>query len=49
LDPDAVWDGEWGRPRDWCIRWGMVIVEGQWAALEVNVEHSIVTNGEVVA
>jgi len=22
LDPDAVWDGEWGRSRDGCIRWG---------------------------
>ena len=22
LDPDAIWDGEWGWPRHWCIRWG---------------------------
>jgi len=22
LDPDAVWDGEWGRSNDGCIRWG---------------------------
>jgi len=22
LDPDTVWDGEWGRSRDGCIRWG---------------------------
>jgi len=22
VDPDAVWDGEWGRSRDGRIRWG---------------------------
>ena len=21
LDPDAVWDGEWERSRDECVRW----------------------------
>jgi len=32
MDPDAVWDGEWGRSRDGCIRW-VVIVEGEGAVL----------------
>jgi len=22
LDLDAIWDGEWGRSKDGCIRWG---------------------------
>jgi len=22
LDPDAIWNGEWGQLRDGCIRWG---------------------------
>jgi len=22
VDPDAIWDGELGRSRDGCIRWG---------------------------
>ena len=22
MDPDAVWNGEWGRSNDGCIRWG---------------------------
>ena len=22
MDPDAIWSGEWGGCRHWCIRWG---------------------------
>jgi len=28
LDPDAVWDGEWGQMRGGCIRWGWLSSKG---------------------
>jgi len=46
--PGATWDGEWGRSRDGCIRWGGYR-QRQRAVLGVNLEHAIVTNGEFVA
>ena len=42
MDPDAVWDGEWGRSNDGCITW-VVIVEGEGAVLGVNLGHPTVT------
>ena len=48
MDPDAVWGGEWGRSRDGCIRW-VVIVEMEGAVLGVILGHPIVTNGDFVA
>jgi len=47
VDPDAVEDGEWGRSRYGCIRWGLVIVEGEWAVLGLNSGRHIVTNGDL--
>jgi len=35
VDPDAIWDGEWGRLRDGCIWMGVVIVKREGAVLEV--------------
>jgi len=29
IDPDAVWNGEWGRSRDGCIRWGSTCCKGK--------------------
>jgi len=49
MDPDAVWDGEWGQSRNVCIRWVVMIVEGEVAVLWVNLGHHIVTNGDFVA
>jgi len=46
--PDTIWDGEWGRSRDGCIRWGGD-VEGEGAVFGVNLGHPIVTNGDSVA
>jgi len=43
--PDAVWDGEWGRSNDGCIRW-VVIAEGEGAVLGVNLRRPTVTNGD---
>ena len=43
MDPDAVWDGEWGRLNDGCIRW-VVIIEGEGAVLGVNFGRPTVTN-----
>jgi len=48
LDPDAVWDGEWGRSRDGCIRWGWLSSKrkGQiWGEFGAPT----VTNGDFVA
>ena len=28
-DPDAIWDGEWGRLRDGYIRWGWLSLKGK--------------------
>jgi len=43
LDPDTLWDGEWGRSRDGCIRWG-VERRREWVVLDVNLGRPIVTN-----
>ena len=43
MDPDAVWDGEWGRLRDECIKPGGCIVQGEEAVS--GVKRPIVTNG----
>ena len=45
MDPDAIWDGEWGRSRDGVLD-GVVIVKGEEAVLEVNLGRPIVTNGD---
>jgi len=45
VDPDAVWDGEWGRLNDGCIRW-VVIIEGEGAVLGVNFGRNTLTNGD---
>jgi len=45
VDPDAVWDGEWGRSNDGCITW-VLIVEGEGTVLGVNLGHPTVTNGD---
>jgi len=37
--------GEWGRSRDWCIRWSGDR-RREWALLGVNLERIIVINGE---
>jgi len=29
LDPDAVWDGEWGGPRHSCVRWKSTCLKGK--------------------
>jgi len=49
VDLDAVWDGEWGRSRGGCIRYGVMIVEGERTVFGVNLGHPIVTNGDFVA
>ena len=43
MDPNAAWGGEWG-DRGWVYYIGVVIVEGEWAVLGVNLGHPIVTN-----
>ena len=48
MDPDAVWDGKWGRSRDGCIRWGWWSSKRK-GSLGVNVGHPVVTNGDFVA
>ena len=48
LDPDAVWDGEWGESRDGCIRWGWWSTKGK-GSFGVNLGRPIVTNGTFVA
>jgi len=45
VDPDAVWDREWGQSNDGSIRW-VVIIEGEGAVLMVNLWHPAVTNGD---
>ena len=45
MDPDTVWDGEWGLSNDGRIRW-VVIVEGEGAGLGVNLGRPTVTNGD---
>ena len=45
LDPDAVWDGEWGRSRDGCIRWGGNHRKGM-GSFGVNLRRRIVTDGD---
>jgi len=48
LDPDAVWDGEWGRSRDGCITLGGNCRRGR-GSFGVNLEHPIVNNEDFVA
>ena len=48
MDPDAVWDGEWGRSRDGCIRWGWLSSKGR-GSFGGEFGPSIVTNGDFVA
>jgi len=48
MDPDAIWGGEWGQPRNGCIRWGGYCWRGR-AVLGVNLGRPIVTNGDFVA
>ena len=46
MEPDAVWDGEWGWWMVVYILDGVVIVEGEGTVLGVNVGYPIVTSGE---
>jgi len=48
MDLDAVWVGEWGRSRDGVLD-GMVIIEGEWSVLGVNLGRPIVTSGDFAA
>jgi len=43
MDPDAVWNGEWGRSMDGCVRWGGDR-RREMGSLGVNWEHPIVTS-----
>ena len=43
MDTDAVWNGEWGRSRDGCIRWGGYCRRKE-AVWGVNLGRPIVTN-----
>ena len=49
MDLEAIWDGEWGRSTDECIRRRVEIVEGRRAVLGVNAWHPVVTNGDFAA
>ena len=42
LSPDAVWDGEWGRSRDGCIRWEWLSSTGMGCSVS-EFGHHIVT------
>ena len=48
MDPDTVWDGEWGRStgRVMGVLDGVVIIEGERAVLGLNLGRPIVTNGD---
>jgi len=48
LDLDAIWGGEWGRSRDWCIRWGEDRRRGR-GSFVGKCGHPIVTSGDFVA
>ena len=48
MDPDSIWDREWGRSRDGCIRWGGDHHRER-GSFGVNLGHPIVTNGDFVA
>ena len=43
--PDAVWDGEWGRSRDGCIRWDGYRKRER-GSFGVNLGRPIVTSGD---
>ena len=45
MDPHSVWDGEWGRSNDGCIRWGGDRRRRR-AVLGVNFGRPTVTNGD---
>jgi len=47
VDSDAVWDGEWGRSRDGCIRWGGYRRMGR-SSFGVNLGRPIVISGDFV-
>ena len=47
LDPDAAWDGEWGRSRDGCIRLGWWSSKGR-GSFGINLGRPIVTNGNLL-
>jgi len=47
VDLDAIWDGEWGRSRDGCIRWGGYHRRGM-GSLGLNLELPIVTKEDFV-
>jgi len=47
LNPDAVWDGEWGLEMG--VLDGVVIVKGEGAVLGMNLGRPIVTNWAFVA
>jgi len=48
VDPDAVWDGEWGRSSDGCIRRGGNRRRER-AVLGVNSGRPVTTSGDFVA
>ena len=45
MDPDAVWDREWGQSNDGSIRWGGDR-RREGAVLGVNLGRPTVTNGD---
>ena len=45
MDPDAVWDGEWGQSNDGCIRRGSDRRSGR-GSFGVNLRRLTVTNGD---
>jgi len=45
MDPDTIWDGEWGRSRMGVLD-GVVIIEGEGAGFGLNLGHPILTNGD---
>jgi len=48
MDPDAIWDGEWGWSRHGYIRWGGDRRSGR-GRFGVEFGASLVTNGDFVA
>jgi len=46
MDPDAIWDDEWGQSRDGCFRWSDR-QRGR-GSFGVNLGHPIVTNKDFV-
>ena len=46
MDPDAVWDGEWGRLRDGCIRCEYSDRRRRGGSFGVNLGHPVITSGD---